>query len=69
MPGTPRQVVGDEGHLRQILLNILANAVQFTHAGGITNEVDGEEVAGGLARLRMGGSLGVGSQVGAGSTF
>ncbi len=39
MPDVPPSVRGDEAHLRQVLINLLANAVKFTVHGGVTLHV------------------------------
>jgi two-component system sensor histidine kinase/response regulator len=35
-PGVPRQVVMDGGRVRQILVNLVSNAIKFTHSGYVT---------------------------------
>ncbi len=43
-PNMPTRVCADPGRIRQILVNLIGNALKFTHQGGITVELEPLEV-------------------------
>jgi PAS domain S-box-containing protein len=52
-PQLPLRFVGDSGRLRQILVNLLGNAVKFTAKGRVALDVDGSLHADGSWNLRL----------------
>jgi len=60
-PGIPRYVTGDPTRLRQVLINLLSNALKFTPQGQITVSVDKQgETAGGPVILFKVSDTGIG---------
>lgn len=52
-PNIPIELIGDEGRIREILLNLLNNAVKFTDNGKVSLSIDGEMVSSEKIRLVM----------------
>lgn len=52
-PGTPVDLIGDPGRLRQVLLNLASNAVKFTETGEVAAQVTCLEQGPDWVRLRF----------------
>lgn len=49
----PKKLYGDEVRIRQIILNILSNAVKYTQKGSVIMTVGGEKISGDKFRLHV----------------
>lgn len=52
-PDAPFYLIGDAGRIRQILTNLVGNAVKFTHEGYVLIDIDCESQQGQIANMRV----------------
>ena len=52
-PDTPRRMIGDPGRLRQIVTNLVGNAIKFTHKGYVLINVDAKALGDGRCEFKV----------------
>jgi PAS domain S-box-containing protein len=49
----PREFLGAPGRIRQVALNLVSNAIKFTHSGRVLVEAGSKGISGGVANIRI----------------
>ena len=52
-PDAPREFLGDPGRIRQVVLNLVSNAIKFTGSGHVLVKVENEAISSSVAKMQI----------------